>query len=215
MCAVNKVNMFMAVTIDTKQSVFIHLPKNAGSSITNWLCNYVNGHNVKRKHDSLDQFKRRYPNYNIKHSFAVVRNPWDRAVSAYFYNKKFYALKYKDIDGLIERKKDSKVIGHLKKIKKSVDIMSNSTFEEFILKGTYLPIESTQTSMCLGVSCILRYEQLEKDFDSIQNFFNVDVPLGFDNKSSHKLYQEYYTSKTKDIIYNYYKEDISKWNYEF
>lgn len=195
-------------------SVFIHLPKNAGTSITNWLVENVNGEVVKRKHDSFDLCKQRYPNRIINFSYAVVRNPWDRLVSAYFYNRKFYERKYSNIDDLILKKSNSKVLTKLNYIKESKNIVEKD-FNYFVKQLKYLPVEHLQTEMCKGVKYILTYENLQKDFEVLQNYYNIDTPLPINNKSNHKQYQQYYNNDTIDIVYNYYRDDIKKWNYEF
>ena len=69
-----------------KEMVFMHIPKTGGASIGQ-LCASTGiaiiGHNIRNPdYISLAQYRRRHPDI---FSFAIVRNPWDRLVSAYHF----------------------------------------------------------------------------------------------------------------------------------
>ena len=88
-----------------KKFIFIHIPKNAGSSINHSISEYCEFHNGKYKGKSLQPRldKKDIPlgygkhadyksikkllkdEYNDYYKFCVVRNPWDRLVSIYWY----------------------------------------------------------------------------------------------------------------------------------
>jgi chondroitin 4-sulfotransferase 11 len=71
----------MVIDIDNK-IIFIHIPKSAGTSITEALLG---------KSDNSDPHRRVSPKYSIDPSwkkFAVIRDPYDRAVSIFEYQKK-------------------------------------------------------------------------------------------------------------------------------
>ena len=67
---------------DNLKLIFVHIPKNAGTAITNSKTAkfYMGGH------DSAIEIKNKVPmKWNEYFKFAVVRNPWDRVVSNYEY----------------------------------------------------------------------------------------------------------------------------------
>ena len=58
--------------------IFIHVPKAAGTSINNALYGRTLGHYTAR------QVRRKFPRlYQRSFTFSLVRNPWDRVLSAY------------------------------------------------------------------------------------------------------------------------------------
>ena len=69
--------------IDEENLIFVHIPKNAGTSI----CRYFNY--LATYHETIYDFKETFPDkYNSYKKFAIVRNPYDRMVSWYFHLKK-------------------------------------------------------------------------------------------------------------------------------
>ena len=125
--------------------------------------------------------------------FAVVRNPWDRMVSRFFYSKKIN-IKFKNYD-----------------------------FEEFLkydlennmsVIDQYKYCTDKKNNFCLDE--VIKFENLNNDFNKISSlFFNKKDMLNHFNKSDHKQYREYYNDNTKDKIYYYCKKDIEFFEYEF
>ena len=79
--------------IEKYKTIFIHIPKNAGTAIKDFFNkDWDNGLRVPRvkihKHDTIYQIKLKTPElYNSFKKFAVVRNPYDRTLSWYIYIK--------------------------------------------------------------------------------------------------------------------------------
>ena len=67
----------MAVSED-KKLFFVHVPKNAGTSVREALDMKTLGHRTWKYRED------HYPDFV---SFAIVRNPWDRFVSSFAYAK--------------------------------------------------------------------------------------------------------------------------------
>jgi hypothetical protein len=60
--------------------VFIHIPKNGGTSITEYF------NMADKGHHNINYYNKKYKNIiGDYQSFAVIRNPWDRVVSNYNY----------------------------------------------------------------------------------------------------------------------------------
>lgn len=196
----------MSNVIDSHKTIFIHIPKNAGTSI-------LKAFNIDTaNHEKWFYFKRKYPNkWNNYFKFAIVRNPWDRIVSNYEYArlKKSY---WHSIDGKAIYGKH-----------KDYDLLKNKSFEEtvFLLKKQHNLFKHQGWGNQFSYVCnkknipqvkILRFENLEADFKQL--FPNINLPKT--NKSREKNnYKNYYNKETRQIVATIYKKDIQLFNYSF
>jgi hypothetical protein len=190
---------------------FIHIPKTAGTSIGHWM--HANSTPTKSdcwyEHPSLENIKAQY---KVVESFTVVRNPWDRMVSFYHYFKNPYCPHPK-----ITSEQWQMYINALNKIE------TLPTFENWLLNaqsfklppGWWWNAITPQSQWISNETTILRYENLKEDFKQIQRKFNTDQELPVENVSDHTHYSTYYNAQTKQLIYQWFKEDIKRWQYEF
>lgn len=203
----------MPYLIPEKDAIFVHVPKNAGTSISTWLEQNCREKIIraKRKHDSFEESVKKYGNFSF--SFAVVRNPFERLVSAYFYNKRIFRnrklVTLEEIKNL-SAKKQSK---HIRNYKLQESLKYD--FDYFIRYNFCHPCLDTQTKLVSGTKHILRYENLQRNFLVIQEYFKTKKPLNLKNKSSHKNYRQYYDTELIDIIFSRYEEDFINFNYDF
>ena len=207
----------MTILTKNPKAVFIHVPKNAGTSISHWLRVHIPSENVKRKHDTYETIKNNYGN-DLGFSFAVVRNPWERLVSAWHYNKRVFKPggRYENIESKIGVKKKGKTKTKYENIAKLKKIILTNDFEHFIYSRCWSPVEVPQAVMTAGVDKILFYETLQKDFEYIQDFFGVYDELPVQNATNKKAgYRDFYNEKTKNIVYQSFMIDIKKYKYEF
>ena len=120
--------------------------------------------------------------------FGNIRNPWDRAISYYFWKCGRNAL--------FSKKKFLKFIGYKP------------------LKSFYNYFVDNNNS--LSFDFYIRFENLQQDFDVVCD--KIGIPrqkLPHVNKSKHKHYTEYYDDETRQIVAERYAKDIEYFNYEF
>lgn len=203
--------------------IFFHLPKNAGVSISRTLISQENTLKLKRivsyflrnyfqKHDNFYLLKKKKLIFFRSHitcsnfynlmdgdicldffKFAVVRNPWDRMVSRYFYSKKI----------------SKKFINFSFNEFLNYDLKNNAN-----VLNQYNFCTDNKDNFCLDK--VIKFENLNEDFNKISSkIFNKKDMLSHFNKSDHKQYREYYNHKMKDKIYNFCKKDIEFFEYEF
>lgn len=142
--------------------------------------------------------------WNQYFKFAIVRNPWDRLLSA-----------WKD-----KVQKQWSSPGHhpfrLDVYKK----YKNKSFSFFVKN---IDPNMDRHTMCLSnlidlknINCIGRFENLQQDFDKICDEIGISQQqLPHKNKTEHKHYTEYYNVETCNIVAKKYKKDIECFGYKF
>ncbi len=190
--------------------IFIHIPKTAGSSIREVLYGSIYG----GSHATAREFQILFPEeFQSYYKFAVVRNPWERLVSAYAY---FYkGGNNSDLDLVVQEKM------------KSLDGFEgwcDYLYEESLSKLRSLPIVphfAPQTSFIADenrgviVDSILRFENLQDDFEAVNNGLFSGVKLGRHRSTKHDNYRNYYNTKTRNLVEKIYFDDIELLKYEF
>jgi len=202
-----------------KKFIFIHIHKTGGKSINNALHSFQD--NVPFKYKLWNKIyskplnkKPIYPDYLMLDThtnaieykeflgddydkffkFTFVRNPFDWQVSMYFFMK--------------EQK------NHFQH-----DIINKLNFDEYIdwrvnedfqLQKSFVVNENNE----LIVDYIGKLENIQKDFNYIQDRLNIQTNLPHVNKSKHKPYYEYFNKKTSNIIIEAFEEDFDFFGYE-
>ena len=175
--------------IDKYKTIFIHIPKNAGTSIETLFAN--DSFRIQpNKHANIFEIKRKFKNsYNNYKKFTIIRNPYDKMVSWYFYLKRNLGKNYKVIE-FNEWIKDPSKFWH-------IDDPIN------FLDPQHTWIDETVS--------IIKYENLNKE---LNKFFKEKIDLPVTNKSNHEHFLNYYNKESLNIIYDRYKEDFKKYNYK-
>lgn len=200
--------------------LFYRIPKNASTSISEHLgsFNLIKKHE-KRFHELADKklyrgwfdpthakpnevysvFKREMANY---FSFCIVRNPWDRAVSMYHFAQK------NDLGRLYNIKTEMtfEVFCELLKDYEDDPYFIASHKQTQWMEGFYPPTE------------VLRFENLQAEFFWMLKEYNIShisATLPHKNSTSHKFYQDYFNTNTKQIIKQVFEKDIDVLKYTF
>ena len=73
--------------IDKYKTIFVHIPKNAGTAIETLFGN--SSFRIQPyKHANIHEIKKKFTkSYDCYSKFTIVRNPYDKMVSWYFYLK--------------------------------------------------------------------------------------------------------------------------------
>lgn len=187
--------------------IFIHIPKCAGISI----CRSLFG-NLAGGHLSAPVYQLLFPReeYDDYFKFTVVRNPWDRVVSAYFYLKngginaedrrwaKRHLLRYPDFETFVKR---------------WINRRNVRTWIHFRPQFKYACTPKSRPAL----DFIAYFENIDKDFEIICDRLGRDASLIHFNKTrgKRKDYREYYTPETRRIVSEAYPEDIEYFGYDF
>lgn len=188
-----------------KKCIFIHIPKNAGTSVLRSL-----GYGGGRQHCSYQYYLMSdSEKFHKFFKFTIVRNPYDRLVSGYWYMKnggnKRSDMKFKEI--LDEQYPDfrSFVFGFLDK---------DRIHEIKIFNPQYIYLFDHYDN--LRVDFIARYESLADDFQVIAKRLNLDGKgLPIVNPSNKGDYREYYTDeKVVQRVRYLYRKDFELLHYD-
>lgn len=207
--------LHMAYRINNKLT-FVHIPKNAGTSISRWIEKYTRYEydDVRHQHVSL------LPSEWQNNIFVVVRNPWARAVSWYLF---------------VQQMLNKKNIGPNKQFIHPQLTKLGEGFENFVT--LYSDRVFTKSKFALGPhimtlksiaqvnylddkfdGTVLRYENLDQDWKKIQDLIGCHIHLPITNKtvfSSTKNWQSFYTERTKAVVAKLFEKDIERFRYSF
>jgi chondroitin 4-sulfotransferase 11 len=190
---------------DQRQALFIHIPKTAGRSLVKSLFN-VNS----VEHANAEWYQRIDPDrFDRYFKFAIVRNPWDRLVSAWTYLR----------EGGAKSSEDDTAWGEF--------FHRFDNFEDFVChwltpenirrKHLFTPQSEFVTDRFGGMAMdfVGRYERLNEDFDVICEKLGMDVKLPHLNSSKRVGYREFYTDRSRDVVAEIYARDVELFQYQF
>lgn len=191
-----------------KKCVFIHIPKCAGSSINqelNLKSLGFSGHSPASCHSEF------LANY---FSFTFIRNPYDRIASAYKYFRKLkeghrWYKRNKIISDAASKMSFIEFVNHVKDFQKLMTREEGSFESGIHFQPFYYFLDEP-------VEYIGRFENIQHDYFNIMSRLSLPLKtLPKTNSTNNSNYRQLYIEESKNTVYNIYKEDIEKHNYEF
>lgn len=199
--------------------IFFHVPKAAGSSITEALQKYSDYPFARLYHYMYDIFGQK-PGINLYYrhikprelrtlmnaekfdsyfKFAFVRNPWDWHVSQFHYHKQSKnAYFHRQLRSMNFEEYVEWAVSHIEE--------ANADQSDFL----------TDAHGKILVDFIGKFENIENDFNEVRKKIGIQLNMKHKNPSSRKeKFQDYYSEKTKQLIAEAFAEDISRFNYAF
>tara|TARA_Y100000992_G_C21268979_1_gene495567 strand:- start:1397 stop:1984 length:588 start_codon:yes stop_codon:yes gene_type:complete len=187
--------------------IFIHIPKTSGNSLSLFLKDFIDNEIIHRsnnmgekqgidiicekikkdiKHKDITYYKNTYgEKINDYFKFTIVRNPYDRMLSYYFWSK-----------GKNNQKFDrNEFINFIK---------SNTSFQHEYIDNTFHIIHFENIINELkNIEC----------FKEIVDFNNY--PTLNASSNSKRNYNEIYDKELKDLVFNKYKKDFELFGYKY
>ena len=139
---------------------------------------------------------RDYVNTNRYFSFSFVRNPFERLVSEYLWQRKMGALYFDNFDNYVEQY-----------------VLQNHLKNRHLLPQSHF-ITNPDTGELL-VQFLGRYETLKSDFKKLTTLLGISVDLPLLHSTKKYDYQEYYSNDSQKIISNLYQTDLKLFGYSF
>jgi hypothetical protein len=200
--------------------LFIAVPRTGSTTISEELCEMYEGESILDYHSNYFEFARQCSeeerNYFV---FCGVRNPLDDAVSLYMkfmtdHDKGYSEEKWRLDKGGYMSKRRIELYKHLKNV--------DSSFSVFLRKFYDLrnfPHTSNSDINAGFCKAIIRYENLEKDFDAILNEVGIEKkrPLPWKNPTRTKeTFLNYYAdNKTRNMAVRIFGPAMEEWGYSF
>jgi len=190
--------------------IYVHISKTAGTSMHRYLkeigdIKHDTSHRTLKKILDLD------PKYQNYRKFSIVRNPWDRILSLYTYHKSRKARDFLLHRNNLEFNNWIKIIykpeyKHLTHHNLNVQLIH--------LGNQYDWLTDHGNKICMDF--ILRFENINKDFDEFTEKFNLPKQkFPHRNQSKHKHYTEIYNNESIDIVSKFCKKDIEYFKYKY
>jgi hypothetical protein len=194
-------------------SIFIHIPKTAGSSMESIQWNMGNGHETIYDFRNVIDFSNFY-------KWCFVRNPWERIISAYedcpeVWNE---ASSFENFIYLLHKNKKNFYLKHLS-WSQIIDIgLPRDLYRiHFMPMNLLMKIDG---QICMDF--IGRFENLVNDWEIIQTKIGVEklvLPKTNDRASKknrkNSFYKEKYSQNLIDLVGELYEEDVKLFKYSF
>jgi hypothetical protein len=200
---------------DKNKIIFIHIPRTGGTSIEKFFFKHQNfrdfgvddkGNYIQ--HYSLPELinKNLVSNDQVKnyYKFAFVRNPWDRILSEFLFQKKHESI-VTNMSFEIFLEETSKLLNDQPSLLSSIRGISKHLGQQH---------DYTKNS---ELNFIGRFENLQEDFEKVLSFIGhtPSIYLTKENSSKHEHYSHYFNQKTKDLVAKIYHDDIHVFDYSF
>lgn len=189
---------------DDLRSIFVHVPKAAGTSVALSIFGELPYHYMAA--DYLAIFGRR--TYEAYFTFTFVRNPWDRLYSAYTFLSR----------GGWDDKDKSWAAQHLTPYRDFPDFVRRGlgrpeiqAFMHFIPQHEFVCDRRRRVL----VDYVGYFETIADDFRAICRRIGVDAELAHTNRSTEADYRGAYDDETRAIVARVYASDITIFGYGF
>jgi len=197
--------------------IFIHIPKCGGTSLENiiwpeprktsdlwmgFISKYQNKYqtgglqhltgNLIRREIGSEKFEAFY-------KFTIVRNPWDKAISQFFY------MQHRpDLRDFIGMKEDDPFKRYLQLTAGKLHVQWEKQVRFFLDdNGEML------------VNYLGHLECFEKDATTILDHLNIRASIPHVNATQHRHFTEYYDKESQEMVADHYREDIQILGYSF
>ncbi len=180
--------------------IFIHINKTAGTSIGKAIGLPVKHHQTAKEVIAAIGRER----WETAYKFTLVRNPWDKVVSHYEYRRKRNKTEVA-----------SRNISFSTWLKKTYGPEQDSFYynnpKAFQPQVEWLKDDEGKIS----IDFVGKFESINEDFNHIKREIGLSAELPHLNASKRAGYQSYYDDETRDIVANWFREDIDAFGYKF
>ncbi|MCT8340058.1 sulfotransferase family protein [Flavobacteriaceae bacterium TK19130] len=199
--------------------VFVHVPKNAGTTISQLLGIDVSRHYTVSEYKAMLGRKQ----YEALFSFAIVRNPFSRFLSLYNYarmDESYYHSAIKPEKAIYGKHMDYDTLQHASiaeaaLLLKEGKLVHNPPHNQWKPQTFWLKNDVGK----LDLDFIGRFETLEEDVKQIVEKLGIRPVNALKKTNASKKkgssYREVIDDNTRKILEEYYASDLETFGYEF
>lgn len=193
-------------------ALFVHIPKTAGTTIEELF-----GIEVRERGPHIPAYAYQWSSptfFKNAFKFCVVRNPWDRLVSAFHFLK---TPQYPDDKIWSDR--------HLKGVETFADFLEaleRPMFRNIVLSELHFHPQVDFVADSRGrvlVDRVIYFENLASGLRRVAERLQLAPPpedkIGRLNASSHRDYRDYYDARGRELVAQMYARDIELFGYTF
>jgi len=206
----------VGLIISESKIIFVHIPKCAGKSVKRSLLNA--GHNGGHHAYPSDIIKKYPQEWEDFFRFTIVRNPWSRLVSGFFFFKNIAMARWKDRKS---QNKHQRLFRDIFKWNFGTFVRKFEQYQKSIYKINFFVPQSKwlfdESGEPYKYDYIGRTEKLKKDIDFLARELDIknNTPIDHLNSTEHGPYFQYYNKETEKIVANIYEKDIKYLGYKF
>ncbi len=191
-------------TYHHRKVIFIHIPKAGGTSVAHALYGKRMGHFYAK--EIRDRMGERA--FSETYAFTIIRNPYDRLVSAYHFAKQGGSK-----EGAVKFNKyyQSGLFQNFHSFVTQWLVLQDPVSIEIVFRPQYLFL--TDENQQLIVNYLGKLEALDESLHEVEKTTGVPFHIGWKNRSSHLEYRTYYTIELQALVYNYYRQDFELLGY--
>jgi hypothetical protein len=190
------------------RAIFVHVPKTAGMSVSEMF-------GMRRPadyHAPACAYRAADPAFfTAAFKFAVVRNPWDRLVSAFHYS--LFTSPFAQ-----ERAWGARHLAPFDDFGQFVRALRARSFRALVFQRLIFMPQSYFVCDLAGrvqVNEAIPFEDLGRRLAETAAHLGVALTPARVNASDHAPYASYYTEETQDIVGRLYRADVAAFGYEF
>lgn len=199
-----EIDGYSLAPFDRYRCIFVHIPKAAGVSVSRKLFGCLGG-----GHAPLADYAGVFSphEFNTYFKFTIVRNPWDRLLSAFVFLKKGG---FNQEDARWSSKHLSSYSDFNTFVKGWVNRKSVWTKQHFYPQSYFVELNGK-----INVDYVGRFENINEDFAVVARRLGIEGELDHLNGTGKKNYRDYYDKESGEIVADVYRDDIALFDYRF
>jgi hypothetical protein len=198
--------------------IFIHIHKNGGTSIGDFLKNKKYVHINQSTLSAMKAFRKYPKEFDNYFTFSVFRNPWDRFISFYAFLRQWPKTEIR-----IKNKTWKFEGGDPRNVNFKKWMLKTKFYHNQFPKDENIPVQEisqfdwvTDENNKIMVDKIFNLSEIDKDWKYICNKINISFfPLPVSNPTKHKHYREYYNEASRKHVARVAEREIDYFKYTF